>query len=158
MAISEAEEKVLRDRNAELETSVKERDTKMAGLEKTIQESEGRDRLATAQKDIAKAINESKLPDKAKAMLIERHKELDTADGFDKIIEAEVAYLVSLSDDGAIKGLGETKESHEGEADDEKHAAEQRKIMFETFFESNKREGKSDEEAKSLAESAVSRQ
>ncbi|MEE9159873.1 MAG: hypothetical protein V3U60_16000 [Gammaproteobacteria bacterium] len=155
-SVTEAEFQVLRDKNVSLEESVKERDTKVADLQKKLDESEGRDKRAAAQAAIAKAVKESKLPDKAKAMLIERHKDDDSAEGIDKVIEAEAKYLLSLSTDGTIQGLGETHKPDEGEGGEE-DTAKQHKIMVETFYESFKREGKSDEEAKSLAESAASR-
>ncbi len=60
----------------------------------------------TAQTAIKEAVDKSDLPDKAKAKLIESHKEDEAAEGIVEAIKEMAAFIAEITDGGKIKGMG----------------------------------------------------
>ncbi|KKL28535.1 hypothetical protein LCGC14_2374150, partial [marine sediment metagenome] len=62
-----------------------------------------------AQATIKEAVDQAELPDKAKARLLERFADAESADGIGEAITSEIAYVAALTESGKVKGLGKTQ-------------------------------------------------
>jgi len=97
----------------ELDEKVKELETNIATLTQERDELQGKmaeaekaQRVAEAKSIIDKAVGESKLPDVARARLLEQFKGSESADGLAEAIKAEEDYIAVLTEAGKPKGLG----------------------------------------------------
>ena len=136
----EAEERI-----QELEGQVETLTTENTDLKNKNSEAEKAQRIAEAKSIIDEAIGKSELPDAAKERLVERFKDAESADGVEDAIKAEKEYLDKLAEGGKVKGLGPTDP-------DPQKSKEALKESFKAMYLS---EGKSEEEAEKLAETAV---
>jgi len=136
----EAEERI-----QELEGQVETLTTENTDLKTKNSEAEKAQRIAEAKSIIDEAIGKSELPDAAKERLVERFKDAESADGVEDAIKAEKEYLDKLAEGGKVKGLGPTDP-------DPQKSKEALKESFKAMYLS---EGKSEEEAEKLAETAV---
>jgi hypothetical protein len=129
---------ILRDRRPDLvkliekevkETTIKEvkkmseQDEKIEGLEKQVEtltterdeartklsEAETAKKKAEAKSVIDEAIGKSELPDAAKERLVEKFKDVESADGVEDAIKAEKDYVDALAEAGKVKNLGGTQ-------------------------------------------------
>ncbi|GAH71236.1 unnamed protein product, partial [marine sediment metagenome] len=137
----ENEEKIT-ELEGQITTLTKERDDLKEAAEKAEKEKV----KAEAQATIKEAVDKAELPDAAKERLTERFKDAESADGIEEAIQSEKDYIAKLAEAGKVKGLGPTK------TDPEKDKA----ALKESFKKSYIAQGKSEEEAEKLAETAVS--
>jgi cation transport regulator len=89
----------------EVETLTTERDEARTKLS----EAEKAQRKAEAKSKIDEAISKADLPDAAKARLVEKFKDAESADGITDSIKAEADYVNALKEASKPKNLGETK-------------------------------------------------
>ncbi len=129
-----------------METSTKEN----AELNKQLLESKEIAAKAQAQKEIAEAIDASTLPKQAKNRLKEDFKESEKLDGLQEAIKREAAYISEFKGPGKPSGLGGSES-----LEDLKEAKESKLLLKESFKESYLIQGKTEEEAERLAESAA---
>jgi len=100
----ENEEKI-KELEGQIETLTTERD----GLKEAALKAE-RDKVkAEAQATIKEAVDKAELPGAAKARLLERFADVETAEGIEEAIKAEIDYIAKLSESGKVKNLGPTK-------------------------------------------------
>ena len=125
----------------QIETLTKERDDLKEAAEKAAKDKV----KAEAQAGIKEAVAKAELPGAAKERLVERFKDAESADGIEEAIQSEVDYIAKLSETGKVKGLGETKTD----------PTKDRDALKESFKNSYIAQGKSEEEAEKLAETAV---
>lgn len=95
----------------QLTTVTQERDT----LKATVTEAEKAQKVATAQATIKEAVAKATLPEPAKAKLIERFAQADTAEGIEEAIKGEVAYISEITEAGKPKGMGRQEPKPTGE-------------------------------------------
>jgi len=100
----ENEEKI-KELEGQIETLTTERDT----LKEAAEKAEKDKAKAEAQATIKEAVDKAELPDAAKERLIERFKDVESADGIAEAIQSEVDYIAKLAEAGKVKGMGETK-------------------------------------------------
>ena len=131
----------LKDAKEQLETVTKERDDALT----KVSEAEKAQKIAEAKSIIDEAIGKSELPEKAKERLVEKFKDAESADGIEDAIKAEKDYLDEIAEAGKVKGLGPSEP-------DAKKAKHELKESFKKMYLA---EGKSEEEAEKLAETAV---
>lgn len=93
--------------NTQLATEKKRADTSEA----KVQEAEKTAKKATAQVEIAKLINESKLPEKAQERLKKQFSEAIEVAGVAEAISFEKEYLKSVGSAAVVKNLGENAEN-----------------------------------------------
>jgi hypothetical protein len=115
-----------------------------------LAEAQGKLKAAEARTGIVEAINESKLPQVAKARLIEAHGDSGDLEAAQAAIVAESEYLSKVSPKSAVRGLGETG-SEKSEGVTEAARAEQVAYYKATYLA----EGKSIEDAAVMAENRV---
>ena len=101
----ETEQKV-KDLEAQVITLTTERDT----LKEAAAKAEKDKAKADAQAAIKDAVGKAELPEAAKTRLLEAHKEDETAEGIEVVIQSEVAYIAALTEKGKVKGLGPSSE------------------------------------------------
>jgi hypothetical protein len=99
--MSEQEDKI-KELEGQVDTLTTERD----GLKTKISEAEKAQRKAEAKSKIDEAISKSELPDIAKTRLVEKFKDVESADGIDDAIKAEKDYVNALKESGKPKDLG----------------------------------------------------
>ncbi len=97
----ELEEKV-----TELEKQVESLTTERDELKTKMSEAEKAQRIAEAKSMIDEAISKAELPEAAKARLVERFKDAETADGVVEAIKAETDYVNALKESAKPKNLG----------------------------------------------------
>jgi len=107
----------------ELEGQIETLTTECDGLKEAAEKAERDKAKAEAQAAIKEAVDKAELPDIAKARLIERFKDAETAEDIEEAIKAEVDYLAKLSEAGKVKGLGSSKPS----------STEDKKALRESF-------------------------
>ncbi|MBU0822351.1 MAG: hypothetical protein KKC24_26235 [Gammaproteobacteria bacterium] len=101
--VMENEEKI-KELEGQIETLTSERDN----LKEAAEKAEKEKAKADAQATIKEAVDKAELPEAAKARLIERFKDAETADGIEEAIQSEVDYIAKLSEAGKVKNLGPT--------------------------------------------------
>ena len=99
----ENEEKV-KELEGQVETLTTERD----GLKEAAEQATKAKAIAEAQAAVKEAVDKAELPDAAKEKLIERFKDVETADGITEAIQAEADYIAKLTESSKVKGLGTT--------------------------------------------------
>jgi hypothetical protein len=61
-------------------------------------------------------VGKSELPEAAKSRILEKFKDVETADGIEEAIKSEKDYIAAIQESGKVKGLGKTEvntvESH----------------------------------------------
>jgi len=100
----ENEDKI-KDLEGQIATLTTERDS----LKEAAEKAEKDKVKAEAQATIKEAVDKAELPDAAKARLIERFKDAETADGITEAIEDKKAEIAELAEAGHVKGLGGSK-------------------------------------------------
>ena len=116
-------EKLIQEKDEQIATLTKERDT----LKETAEKAEKAQAKAEAQATIKEAVAKAELPVAAKERLIEKWKDAESADGITEAITSEIAYIAKLSEAGKVKGLGPST------TDDEKDV----KALTESLKESH---------------------
>lgn len=92
---------------------------------------------ADASAIVKEAVDKAELPEAAKERILERFKDLESAEGIEEAITAEKDYIAKLTESGKVKGLGDSTPSPEKDK--------------EALKESFKRLGMSDVEAEIAA-------
>jgi len=99
----------------ELETQVKELQDQVGTLTTAndelrakIVEAEKAQAKAEAQATIKEAVAGAELPEAAKAKLLERFTDAETAEGIEEAIQSERDYIAQLAESGKVKNLGGT--------------------------------------------------
>jgi hypothetical protein len=131
--IMEMEEKV-KELEGQITTLTTERDE----LKTKMEEAARAQKKAEAKSLIDEAVGKSELPEAAKSKILEKFKDVETADGIEEAIKSEKDYIASIQESGKVKGLGKT----------EINAVESHKALVESF----KKLGLSDKEAETAAE------
>ena len=130
--VAEQEEKI-----TELEGTVETLTTENTGLKAKISEAEKAQKVAEAKSIIDEAISKSELPEAAKARIVEKFKDSESADGVEDAIKAEKEYIEALKESGKPKDLGGSQPDKE----------KTKKELVESF----KRLGMTEEQAKEAA-------
>ena len=104
----EAEDRIkeLEEENSTLTTKVSELETKEA--EATKEKAK-----ADASAIVKEAVEKAELPEAAKAKLLERFKDVESAEGIEEAITAEKDYIAKLSETNKVVGMGKTKHDPE---------------------------------------------
>jgi hypothetical protein len=129
----EMEEKV-KELEGQITTLTTERDE----LKTKMEEAARAQKKAEAKSLIDEAVGKSELPEAAKSKILEKFKDVETADGIEEAIKSEKDYIASIQESGKVKGLGKT----------EVNVVENHKALVESF----KKLGLSDKEAETAAE------
>ncbi|KKK91195.1 hypothetical protein LCGC14_2715400, partial [marine sediment metagenome] len=136
-----------KDKIVELEGQVGTLTTENEDLKATAAKEAEVKAKAEAQATIKEAVDKAELPQASKDVLIARFGSAVTADGIEEAIQSEIDYVAKLSEAGKVKGLGPSK------LEDEEKA---KTALKESFKKSYISQGKSEEEAEKLAETAAS--
>jgi len=105
------EEQEIQAMKTENETLTTENQT----LKDKIAEAEKVQRIADAVALVKEAVDKAEgLPEAAKARILERFKEAESADGVAEAIQAEVDYIKELAESGKVIGLGPKKDTDPG--------------------------------------------
>ncbi|KKK75101.1 hypothetical protein LCGC14_2877120, partial [marine sediment metagenome] len=106
--ISEEVKKLMEDKDkiAELEGQVGTLTTERDDFKTKAEEGDKARAIAEAQAAIKEAVEQAELPEAAKAQLVARYKDAETAEGIAEAIQAEKEYIGRLSEAGKVKGLG----------------------------------------------------
>ena len=136
----------LGERVTELEGQITDLTTERDDLKTKITEAEKEKAKAEAQATIKEAVDKAELPDAAKERLIERFKDAESADGIEEAVKAEIDYIAKLSEAGKVKGFGISQPDAEKDRD----------ALKESFKKDYIAQGKTEEEAEKLAETAAS--
>jgi hypothetical protein len=131
--IMEMEEKV-KELEGQITTLTTERDE----LKTKMEEAEKAQKKAEAKSLIDEAVGKSELPEAAKSRILEKFKDVETADGIEEAIKSEKDYIAAIQESGKVKGLGKT----------EVNPVESHKALVESF----KKLGMPDKEAETAAE------
>ena len=133
------------ERIKELEGQIETLTTERDGLKEAADAAEKGKAKAEAQATIKEAVDKAELPTAAKERLIERFKDAESAEGIVEAVQSEKDYIAKLSEAGKVKGLGATNVSSEKD----------KEALKESFKAGYIAEGKSEEEAEKLAETAA---
>ncbi len=101
------------DKIKELEGQILTLTTKCNDLKEAAEKAEKDKAKAEAQATIKEAVDKAELPVAAKERLIERFKDVESADEIEEAIKSEVDYIAKLSESGKVKGLGATQSDPE---------------------------------------------
>ena len=101
------------DKIKELEGQIETLTTERDGLKEAAEKAEKDKVKAEAQAAIKEAVEKAELPDAAKAVLLERFKDSETADGIEEAITSEKDYIAKLAEAGKVKNLGPSQSDPE---------------------------------------------
>lgn len=101
------------ERIKELEGQITTLTTERDGLKEAAEKAEKDKAKAEAQATIKEAVDKAELPEAAKARLLERFKDAESASEIEEAIMSEVDYIAKLAEAGKVKGLGGSKPSSE---------------------------------------------
>lgn len=118
----ENEEKI-QELEGQITTLTAERDA----LKEAAAQAEKDKAKAEAQATIKEAVDKAELPEAAKARLLDRFKDAESASEIEEAIKAEVDYIAKLSEAGKVKGMGDSKRTPE----------EHKKALRESFKKLN---------------------
>ena len=129
----EIEEKV-KELEGQITTLTTERDE----LKTKMEEAAKAQKKAEAKSLIDEAVGKSELPEAAKSRILEKFKDVETADGIEEAIKSEKDYIAAIQESGKVKGLGKT----------EVNTVESHKALVESF----KKLGMPEKQAETAAE------
>lgn len=131
--IMEMEEKV-KELEGQITTLTTERDE----LKTKMEEAAKAQKKAEAKSLIDEAVGKSELPEAAKSRILEKFKDVESADGIEEAIKSEKDYIAAIQESGKVKGLGKT----------EVNTVESHKALVESF----RKLGLPEKEAETAAE------
>jgi len=138
--LMESEERI-KELESQLETITTERDE----LKEAKEQAEREKVKAEAQALIKEAIDKAELPQAAKNRLMKRFEEAESVDGVEEAIQAEKDYIAELAESGKVKNLGATQPD----------TGKSKEALKESFKKIYMSQGKTEEEAEKLAETAA---
>lgn len=98
-------ENKVKDLEGQITTLTTERDA----LKTKMEEAEKAQKKAEAKSVIDEAVSKSELPDAAKARILEKFKDVESAEGIEEAIKSEKDYIAAIQESGKVKDLGKTE-------------------------------------------------